>query len=116
MSLGIQLPNRMRPITALNLLLLGSALLLLDIRTRRVLWPVQYLALAAAFTTWLPILGYVYGTISYVAIALHTALALVVLSVGILCTNEIRAGVYGDLRRRQCEWGHRATVVAEEGR
>jgi hypothetical protein len=59
LSLGSQVPNRIGSITALNLFLLGSALLLLDARIRRGFWLAQYLALAALFTTWLPILGYV---------------------------------------------------------
>src|SRR5919199_4664924 len=48
LDVGYQLPNRMAPNTALNFLLVGSALLLLDRQTRRGRWPVQYLMLAAA--------------------------------------------------------------------
>ncbi len=93
LDLGSQIPNRMGYVTAINFLLLGGALLLLGRRTRRGFQPAQYLALAAALTTFLPILGYAYGvdlfygTISYLAIALHTALMFIVLSVGILCAR-----------------------------
>ncbi len=46
-AVGDQPPNRMAPNTALNLLLVGLYLLLLDIRIRRNLWPAQLLALIA---------------------------------------------------------------------
>jgi hypothetical protein len=98
LALGNQLPNRMGPVTALNFLLIGSALLLLDVRTHRGLWAAQYFSLAAIFASSVPILGYAYGieyfygTGSYLAIALHTAFTSVLLSVGSFVRGP--SGVY----------------------
>ena len=90
-------PNRMAPNTALNFLLIGCGLLLLDWRTRRGhYWPAQYLVLAAAVPSLLTILGYAYGVgsfsgvASHIPMALHTALAFLVVVVGILCSRPER--------------------------
>jgi PAS domain S-box-containing protein len=97
LAVGYQLPNRMAPNTALNFLLVGSALLLLDRQTRHGHWPAQFLALAAAFASSLPLVGYAYGiesfygsTASYIPMALHTALTFVMLIVGLLCVRPDR--------------------------
>ena len=89
-------PNRMAPNTALNFLLLGCALLLLDRRTRRGRWPAQYLALVVTLVSLFAVIGYVYGVkffygvASYIPMALHTSLTFLVLSVGLLCTRPER--------------------------
>ncbi len=63
------LPNRMAPSTALNFLLIGSALLLLDKRTRRGhYWPAQYPILAVGVASLLSLVGYVYGVGSFYGI------------------------------------------------
>jgi PAS domain S-box-containing protein len=90
-------PNRMAPNTALNFILIGSGLLLLDRRTRRGnYWIAQYLVLAAGASSLLTVLGYAYGVGSFsgvaahIPMALHTALAFLVLVVGILCARPER--------------------------
>ncbi len=96
LAVGSQLPNRMSPNTALNFLLIGSALLLLDRQTRRGLWPAQFFTLAAAFASSLPLIGYAYGieafygTASYIPMSLHAALTFVLLVVGLLCARSDR--------------------------
>ena len=97
LDVGYQLPNRMAPNTALNFLLVGSALLLLDRQPYHGHWPAQYLTLAAAFASSLPLVGYAYGieafyygTASYIPMPLPTALTFVVLVVGLLCVRPDR--------------------------
>jgi hypothetical protein len=82
-------PGRMAPITALGLLLLGTALLLLDGEIRvRALAP--WLALITAFTaifalaTHAFVVGEVFAGASYTVMALPTAIATLLLAVGIL--------------------------------
>lgn len=93
---GDQLPNRMAPNTALNFSLVGAALLFLDVRTRRGLWPAQFLVLTAGLASMLALVGYAFGTssfygfASYIPMALHTALTFVVLLVGLLCARPDR--------------------------
>ncbi|MCL1472263.1 sensor histidine kinase [Argonema antarcticum] len=83
-------PGRMAPNTALNFLLLGSALLLLSI-PRPNYRPAQSFTLVAFSIALLGLLGYIYGNAyfykagpSYTAIALHTAVAFILLCFGIL--------------------------------
>src|SRR5215210_1319758 len=91
-----ELPNRMAPNTALNFLLLGCAVLVLDWRTHRGRWPAQYLIFVSLMASLIPIIGYAYGVrsfygiSSYIPMALHTALTFVVLSVGLLCARPNR--------------------------
>ena len=81
-------PGRMAPNAALNFLFLGGALLLLDVRRGE--WIASFLALAAAAVALLALMGYAYaaetisGFVSYTHIAIHTALAFLVLSAGVL--------------------------------
>jgi PAS domain S-box-containing protein len=93
---GQSFPGRMAPTTALNLVLLGLALMFLDARTRRGRFPAEYLTLAAAGTTMLGFIGYFYGVEvlyripRYTTIALHTVLAFWVLCAGILLSRPRR--------------------------
>jgi signal transduction histidine kinase/DNA-binding response OmpR family regulator/HPt (histidine-containing phosphotransfer) domain-containing protein len=95
-AVGTSSPGRMAPITALNFLLLGGALLLLDIQSRRGHWPAQYLAIMAGLFGLLGFLGYAYGVDSFSTLgahtkmAMHTALSLVVLACGILLARRNR--------------------------
>ena len=95
-AIGEGLPNRMAPNTALNFLLVGLSLLLLDIRVRRDFWPAQLLALMACLASLLALVGYAFGTkalygfASYIPMALHTALTFIVLSAGLLCARPDR--------------------------
>jgi len=85
--------NRMAPNTALNFLLLGAAILMIDRSLRRVHWPAQFLALATAMISLLALMGYAYGVQffygigSYIPMALHTALTFFILSIGILAAR-----------------------------
>jgi diguanylate cyclase (GGDEF)-like protein len=89
------LPNRMAPNTALNFVLLGTALLFLDRRIRR-WWPSQFLTLVAAMSSVLALMGYAYGVKSfygigaYIPMALHTAASHLVVAIGILCARPAR--------------------------
>jgi PAS domain S-box-containing protein len=86
-------PNRMAPNTTLNFLLTGVALLALDVETRGRGRPAQVLAVLSALTSLFALIGYafevqyLYGLASYIPMALNTALAFAVLSVGILCAR-----------------------------
>ena len=81
-------PGRMAPNAALNFLFLGGALLALEVRRGE--WIVSILALAAGAVAMLALMGYAYGEdsltgfVSYTHIAIHTAVAFVVLAVGVL--------------------------------
>lgn len=83
-------PGRMAPNTALNFLLLGSALLLLNI-PRPNYRPAQSFSLLALLIAFLGFLGYMYGNAYFyqpgayfTAMALHTAVAFILLGLGIL--------------------------------
>ncbi|MBI3301003.1 MAG: PAS domain S-box protein [Deltaproteobacteria bacterium] len=84
------LPGRMAPATALCFLLVGIAVLLLDVETRRGHRPAQLLILMPALISFLALIGYAYdiqapyGVAPYSSMALHTALTFTVLSVGVL--------------------------------
>ncbi len=56
------LPNRMAPNTALNFLLLGGALLLLDTRKWRGVYPSQVCSVVIVLTAWLALIGYVFNS------------------------------------------------------
>ena len=81
-------PGRMAPNAALNFLFLGGALLALHVR--RGGWIASFLALAAAAVAVQALMGIAYvaesisGFVSYTHIAIHTALAFLVLSTGVL--------------------------------
>ena len=89
-------PGRMAPSTALNFLLLGAALLLLDVETRRGHCPAQGLILVATLISVIAIIGYAYGVQAlynfpaYSSMALHTAAAFLLLSVGLLYARPNR--------------------------
>ena len=83
-----QLPNRMAPNTALNFVLVGGSLLMLNMPTRRFSLS-QAFAIIAAFGALLPLTGYLYGVqtfrglASFIPMALHTAATFMVLAVGL---------------------------------
>ncbi len=86
-------PGRMAQMTAVNITLLGAALLLIDIDTRGGKRPSNWLALAIAANSFLAILGYLYGVDSLYRIAamasmaLHTAILFVVCSIALVCAR-----------------------------
>ena len=87
-AIGTSSPGRMGPDTALNFVLVGIALLLLEVKTRRGHRPAQLLALTAGFVSMLALIGYAYGSTSfygvpsYTKVPVHTAATFVVLCVG----------------------------------
>ena len=96
---GFSPPNRMAPNTTLNFLLTGGALLALDAETRQGHRPAQLLAALSGLTALFALIGYaydvryLYGVASYIPMALNTALAFALLSVGILCARPDRGAV-----------------------
>jgi diguanylate cyclase (GGDEF)-like protein len=86
--------NQMAPNTAANFVLLGTALIALDRPGgSRLRWSAQFLAVTAAMTSLLALMGYAYGLPSFygigtqVAMALPTAVTFLVLSAGVLCAR-----------------------------
>jgi len=85
-------PGRPSPPTALALSLLAGALLLFDVRPTARVRPSEWLALAAGFTALTALLGFVFGAelryrvtrIPLIGTALPTAIALLLISVGLL--------------------------------
>ena len=87
-------PGRMAPVTALSFLLISLALIFLDNRTGNRFKEFPVIAVFAI--SLLALIGYLYGVSSlyrigaYSSIALHTALSLVMLSMGILFARPER--------------------------
>ncbi len=96
-------PNRMAPNTAAGLLLVGLALLLLNVKSRRGVLAAQFLALATALLALLTVVGYAFSALAltrfeqFIPMALNTALVLGLLGVGILCARPDR-GVMGVIK------------------
>ncbi|MHB0959478.1 MAG: response regulator [Pirellulaceae bacterium] len=88
-----EIPNRMAPNTAVSFLLIGLALLVLDVRFGRTIRPSELLALATAWIALLAMIGYAYSTVSLIGIqsfipmALNTAVTFAILSMGVLCAR-----------------------------
>ena len=88
--------NQIAPNTAVNLVLLGAALLLLDRPVARVRCPSQLLSAVAAMGALLALMGYAYGLPRFygigtnVAMALPTAVTILVLAAGVLCARPTR--------------------------
>ncbi|MHB9122083.1 MAG: methyl-accepting chemotaxis protein [Thermoanaerobaculia bacterium] len=113
-AVGTSTPGRMSPNTALNFLLVGLALRFIDYESAEKHRPAQYLTLAAVAVALLALLGYaydvkaLYGFASYTKMALHTVVAFVVLTLGILGARPAQGfvrtltstGMGGDLARR----------------
>ncbi|HEY8937170.1 MAG TPA: ATP-binding protein [Cyclobacteriaceae bacterium] len=84
------IPNRMAPNTALNFVLIGLALLSIKFESTKKLLPSQYIALMLTFVSLLSVIGYIYevkafyGVLSYIPMALHTALGFLLISLIIL--------------------------------
>ena len=105
-------PGRMSPATALNLFLLGCALLLIDNRSSN--WLNESLTITALMIASVAVIGYIYSVSSlyqigaYASMALHTAVTFILLCLGILCARPEHGfisilsteGVAGTLARR----------------
>ncbi|PYT10278.1 MAG: hypothetical protein DMF60_00625, partial [Acidobacteria bacterium] len=77
--------------TALSFLLSGAALLTMHIETRRGNWPAQFLALAVVLICLMTLLAHAYGIVALYhfnpGMAVNTAVALILVSAGILSTH-----------------------------
>jgi signal transduction histidine kinase len=86
-------PNRMAPNTALNFVLLGLSLGMLDVEVGKRLRPAQYFTLGVAFFALLAVTGYAYSVFafyrvtSYIPMAFNTALTFLLLTTGTLCAR-----------------------------
>lgn len=93
---GRSFPGRMNPPSTINFMLLGLAILLVDVRSHRGAWPAQICAAGVILVTFLVFLGYFYGVEIplgldiYVSIALHTALAFLFLAAALLLARPDR--------------------------
>lgn len=101
-SEGLIHPGRMSIASAVSFSMVGGALLTLNARPRRGLQWSEYLALCAAFLSYLALMGYLFGVAAlqkfgpYTSMALNTAAATFILSAGILCARPDR-GLFGTL-------------------
>jgi PAS domain S-box-containing protein len=88
-------PGRPSPITAASLTLLATALLIADRRRIRFAPMTEWLTLAAAFLSFVSIVGHLFGagqiyemrTARAIGVALPTAIALILIAVGMLLRN-----------------------------
>ncbi|AKI99834.1 signal transduction histidine kinase [Archangium gephyra] len=95
---GVELgyPGRMAPNTAVCFLLLGGALFSLEVKTRLVGWPSQYLASLAAIITLVGFVGYLYGQQEfpglsrYAQMALHTTVCFLLSASGVFLARPDR--------------------------
>jgi PAS domain S-box-containing protein len=94
-------PGRMAPAAALNFVLVGSALALLDVELPRGWRPAEFLVGIAALVASVDFVGYVYGesnltgvspyaTVALTRMALHTSLTFLVLIAGIILARPER--------------------------
>lgn len=101
-SLGTSSPGRPAPMTAMAFVVVGMALMLLDWKTRRGRGPAQLLSLCAGLIATLALNGYIYHAVAlyrilfYTQVAIHTAIALLLLSTAIFFARP-RTGIAGDL-------------------
>ncbi len=92
-------PNRMSPNAALNFVFLGCALLLMNRTTQRGWRLTEVFALLLGFVSLLALLGYVYqvswlyGVVSFIPMALPTAIVFHLLAVGLLLARRDRGWV-----------------------
>jgi PAS domain S-box-containing protein len=93
---GHSVPGRMAPHTALCFVVLAVALWLIPLDTRRGFRPSQFLSFVPAVTSMMAILGYLYSVVSlyriasYTGMALHTAITIFILSLGVLLSTPDR--------------------------
>lgn len=103
-------PNRMAPNTAINLLFIGGALLLIGQESKKSILAANFLVLLSAFISLLSVIGYTYGAHSFSEIrpflpmAFHSAICFLLLAIGILCAEPDRglmASITGPYRGGQ---------------
>src|SRR5277367_260687 len=101
-SAGTSSPGRLAPMTATAFITIGLALMLLDWKTRWGPRPAQALSLWTGLIAMMASCGYLYHAIAlyrlllYTQVAVHTALALFLLSGAVLFARP-RDGIAGDL-------------------
>jgi|GEM_PF-5471107 len=87
---GITPAGRMTPAAALNFVLLGGALALIDWEPGRGVFPAQHAGLVVSLSGLIAVLGYLYGLHSlynvfvYSTMALHTALTFFLIGLGVM--------------------------------
>ena len=90
LSVGFRVPNVMAPNTALNFFLIGNALIVIHSKRRHMSPLACIAALICGFEALLAVLGYAYGIgvfygmHSFIPMALHTAVAFLVVAFGIM--------------------------------
>ncbi len=95
-TLGSSFPGRMAAFAAVSFLLISLALLLLHVETSGGSRPAEFLALTTAaisvfsFTGYLFGVDFFYGVAPYTALAIHTSVTFIVLSVGVLSARPDR--------------------------
>jgi PAS domain S-box-containing protein len=108
-AVGSVRPGLMSPLTAVDCVLFGLGILLLDWRTRRGLWPSQYLACLGCMTALFGVLNFVLEPqISHTHIALNSSVTLFLFSFGIVSARPDRglggllsnSGISGTVTRR----------------
>jgi signal transduction histidine kinase len=95
---GVELgyPGRMAPNTAVCFLLLGGSLLFIEVKTRLVGWPSQYLASLATVIAMVGFVGYLYGqeefpgVSRYAQMAVHTTVCFLLTSSGVFLSRPDR--------------------------
>jgi len=101
-SYGTSSPGRMAPPSAIAFAATGTALMLMNRKTRRDRVPAQYLSLLVGLIALLGISGYIYHATAltrillYTQIAVHTAIAFLLLS-GAIFFARPRSGIAADL-------------------
>ena len=94
-ALASSLPSEMAPNTAVNLLLCGVALLLLNVETPRRLWFAQALVLLSGMVALLALIGYTYRILVFyqvglaIPMSLETAVAFAALCLGFLAARPV---------------------------
>ncbi|HEX8536720.1 MAG TPA: histidine kinase dimerization/phospho-acceptor domain-containing protein, partial [Cystobacter sp.] len=89
-------PGRMAPNTALCFLLIGVAILCLEVETRLVGWPSQYLAALVGVIALVGLAGYLYGqreftgVARYSQMAVHTTVCFLLLALGVFEARATR--------------------------
>jgi signal transduction histidine kinase len=97
-------PNRMAPNTAVCFLIIGAALVLLDVETRRGHRPAQFLSFTSGVIAILALVGYAYSALSldrtaaFIPMAFNTAGAFLLLSSGVIAARPGR-GLLASLAR-----------------
>jgi PAS domain S-box-containing protein len=90
---SVRFPNRMAPNTAFNFLLLGGALLFVDVKNRSARFWSEFSVVLVGLGSLLAVLAYVYdiqsfyGLSAFIPMALHTAITFLVLVVAFLLSH-----------------------------